>query len=223
MSRLDDEPLQEDPKMKQDERKVKDLPPLTDSDLGTILGFTGPELNANRMGRISPNQTEKLNANLKEEVDGMWLMLTILLGTSVLIALILFPTGERTLPLVVSIGAFIGVFMYYSYRRQGKARQLADTTRVKQAQGTPRLEMSWRRGAMGKIIVGDKTLSISSDQFMQLARYDLPYMKVYFTQNEGLVLSAEVLRRYNDDEHLSDENDEVDVVTIPDNFVETRR
>ena len=222
LQRLEDEPLNETPKLKQDERKLKDLPLLNNSDLGTIFEFTGPELNANRMGRLSPQQNDKLQANLKAEVDAMWLMVTILLGTSVLIALIVFPAGPLTIPLVASIGGFLGIFLFYSYRRQAKARVLAETLKVKQVQGTPDLQSNNLMRSGAKMVIGDKHLSISADQFMQLARYGFPFMKVYYTQNEEHVLSAEVLRRDSEDT-LMDESDDVETMLLAENGLETRK
>lgn len=225
--RLADHPLSTTPqeeKAKNDEplpledEKTKPLPPATTRDLQAIFGFTDAELNANRMGRFSNEQRAMLADNLKEEVDGMWLMLTIMLGTAALIALIVFPAGDMTFPMILAIGGVIGAFIIFSQRRQAKAREMQDSQRVKQIVGTPQLNIArWRTGE-GSLIIGDRRFTITSDQLIRLSRFHLPYMKVYYTQNGERVISAEVLTRYNDD--LSMDEAAEDVLIIPDDFSE---
>jgi|GEM_PF-7103931 hypothetical protein len=219
---LNDPASQDDDKLKNDQNVLNDQRPvLGDSDLFDIFGITGTDLNANRMGRFSPVQKESLEANLKQEVDGMWLLLTIFLGMSVFIALILFPAGDMTPYMIAGIGIILVAFVFFSYRRQNRARSLADSQRVKSVAGVPQLSAT-RFGANPHMRVGDKVLSITPQQFMQLARYALPYMKVYYTQNGDQVVSAEILRRYNDDEKLkNDLEDSVpDVLEIPEDFID---
>lgn len=225
--RLADHPLSmtpQDEKAKNDDallledEKTKPLPQITTRDLQEIFGFTDAELNANRMGRFSNEQRAMLEGNLKEEVDGMWLMLTIMLGTAALIALIVFPAGEMTLPMILAIGGVIGAFMAFSYRRQAKAREMSESQRVKQIAGVPQLNIArWRTGE-GSLIIGERRFTITSDQLIRLSRFQLPYMKVYYTQNGERVISAEVLTRYNDD--LRDDAAAEDVVIIPEEFAQ---
>lgn len=223
--RLQDEPDEnEEPILKNDEAKSKtdehtggNRRIITNSDLQDIFQFTGVELNANRMGRFSPVQQERLANEVKAEIDGMWLMLTILLGTAVLIAVIVSPAGDRTVPLVLSIGGVLAAFMFYSYRRQGKARDMADSQRVKQLAGTPALQMGGlRSNGGGTLVVGDRTLRIPTDQLMQLSQYNLPYMKLFYTQNGEQVISAEVLTRHNDDLDDNTFDQETDVTQTDD-------
>lgn len=213
----------DDEKLKNEQNPPNDPRPLLgDSDLFEIFGMTGTDLNANRMGRFSPVQKERLEANVKQEVDGMWLLLTIFLGMSVFIALILFPAGDMTPYMIAGIGIILVAFFLFSSRRQARARSLAESQRVKSVAGVPQLSTT-RFGANSYMLrVGDKMLGITPQQFMQLARYALPYMKVYYTQNGDQVVSAEILRRYNDDEKLKNdlEDSPPDVLEIPEDFID---
>jgi hypothetical protein len=215
---LEEEKAKNDDALPLEDEKLKNLPTATTRDLQEIFGVTDAELNANRMGRFSDAQRAMLQDNLKEETDGMWLMLTIMLGTAALIALIVFPAGEMTLPMILAIGGVIGAFMAFSYRRQTKAREMQDSQRVKQIAGVPELRLArWRTGE-GSLIIGDRRFSISSEQLIKLSRFKLPYMKIYYTQNGERVLSAEALTRYNDD--LREDEAAEEVVIIPDDFSE---
>lgn len=204
MNVINDEPTAAFP-----DGKLKEGPPLYSGMLNDILGVTRSDLLQNRMGRLAPSQTERFQQALKSEVDGMWLMLSIFLGVSVVIALIMFPSGAYTAPMLLTMGAFIGGFMLFIARRQAKAKRVASTLRIKQTAGVPQLV-----GSGNRLKVGDMLLEITPEQFRQLMPYDLPYMRVYFTQNEQVVVGAELFGEDDDEKVKNSLEDDDAVVTL---------
>jgi hypothetical protein len=197
------------------------LPPLYNDSLREIFGFTPAELNANRMGRLLSTQQDKLFGELKAEIDAMWLLLTIFLGVSALIGIIIAGGSIPTVYLMIAGGLIVGSLLFTAYMRQKKLRQDVESTRIKQTAGVPELQVA---GIMNnrevKMVVNNKPLSITLDEFVQLERYDLPYLKVYYTENKMKVVSAEVLDRYIDDEKLKNDDLELAVNDIPETIIQ---
>lgn len=197
--------------------KPKDLPRLYQATLESVLDFTQSELNQNRMGRISPAQQARLADDFKEEVDGFSFLITLFLAVSVVLAFIFVSQGLPMEYLLLGVGILLAWLAFYSLRRQGRRREDAlNTKRIASVTGIPSFRL---KGIMSGVdervrwVIKDQELSLTMAQAQALMGYEMPLLKVYYTAESRVTVSAEVLdypddKPKRDDLLLSDDGDD---------------
>lgn len=199
-----------------DDRKTHDdLPPLYNSTLMEAFGFSEDDLEANRRGFVIRSQRAGVETEMKAEADGMWLIMTVLLGVTLLLAVIFNMNGLPMMPLLIGAAIMLLPFLWFSSRRQTRLRADAEKPKLARVQGQPRLRMRGRLEDAGddfRLEIDDRSFPLSREGFRLISQFDLPPMRVYYLPNSNQLLSAEVLRR-DDMEKLK--NDELELAEDP--------
>lgn len=193
---MSDDPLYENEKPKNKSKRLSDaqLPLLHTESLMDIFDFDDSTLRTNAGGFVTSTQKQKISETLQGEADSMWLMLTIFLGTSVLLAIIFSLQGYAPLPLVIGAGIVIGSLLLIAYRRQSELRKDNARLRTFRVEGIPTmLGTSISGDRQAEMQIGDEKLPISYAQAAALSEFSLLPMRVYYAANSKQVLSAEVL------------------------------
>lgn len=169
------------------------LPRLNNDTVREIFDFDQTALQANRQGMVTRQQKDKILTVLKGEADSMWLLITILLGVSVLLAIIFSMEGLPTLPLVIGSGLITGGAMLTAYLRQNKLRDDTDRLRTFRVEGMPMIRGDYVGDSNAKLYISDQQLPITQPQAEALREFALSPMRIYYAANSKQVLSAEVL------------------------------
>jgi len=169
------------------------LPQPTDGALMSLFDYSPQDLEANKQGMVTHLQKQRLQGDLKNDADATWLMLMIMLGVTLLIALIT-AGGSNMGGLLVGAGIIILPLLYLGYRRQTRIRDDIETTRVKRVRGA----LLPQPGGMfsedrHKVRVDDVTFGVSYQQLSDLMQYATTYVDVYYTENSRAILSMEVV------------------------------
>ncbi len=190
----------EQPKPKKDKRFTESGKPLiyTES-LMEIFGFDDNALRTNDNGFVTASQKQGINDEIKSEADAMWLLLTIFLGTAVLLAIIFSFQGYAPLPLVIGAGGLIGAMLAIAYFRQSRLQQDSERLRSYRVDGVPQIRATLSGDKQVIMQINDQKLPISYQQAAALSEFELPMMRVYYAQHSKQVLSAEVLVNDNFD------------------------
>ncbi|MCS6835972.1 MAG: hypothetical protein NZ750_08145 [Anaerolineae bacterium] len=176
--------------------KPIDMPRLHQGILAQVFGFSYASLDSNREGRLADPQRAPLHQDVKEEGDSLWLMLMIFLGMTVFLAIILLMEGQSMGGLVIGAGGMIGALLFYSTRRQNRRKEAAESHSVRAAEGQARLDMRPNPAnmeALYGLMVGEERFALTREQFVTLAAYELPRMKVYYILPTRRIVSAEIL------------------------------
>lgn len=205
--------LYDEPGM-EDGRKAHDKPPLYTDTLLEVFGFSYHDLDANRRKRLTGPQKTLMQQDLKEEGDSAWLLMTITLGVTLLLALIFLAEGIPVSSLVPGAGVFLAALMFFAYRRQMTRRDDMVKPEVMQVKGFPRIlhgrNVDTSRGSF--MVIEDQAFGLTPEQYDELTRYDLPEVIAYYTGRTKRLLSVEVAPQYEDKnkvEHLTLENAEI--------------
>lgn len=192
-----------DPTMEKPKRGKRDFgaaldgrPPLRSDLLPSMLGFTEDDLEANQRGRLTNRQKERINREVKDEADSMWLMLGIFLGTALLLALIFTLEGLPIATMLIGAGAVVLPFMYIAYRRQNALVTDMQGDRIGQVEGYAELAMqSATRGGIFnyRMIVNREVIKIDEDAYKRLSRYAPGYIRAYYSKRGKILLSAEMI------------------------------
>lgn len=182
------------------------LPPLYTETLMEIFEFSEMDLNTNRSGFATRGQKALLNAELKNDADAMWLMLTIMLGAALVVGFIMTFQGLPMIYLVLGAGIMLGGLLLYSYLRQNSLRQDTERTRVLSLQGDFSVHWSHTGRRDAALHIAGQTLPITTPQAKALAEYERRPLRVYYAEHSKLVLSAEVLPDYNIDKLKVDDS-----------------
>jgi hypothetical protein len=188
-------------------------PALYTESLMEIFDFSESTLNTNRGNFATNQQRQFLQADLKNDADAMWLLLTILLGTSIVVGLIMRMQGIPMEYLVMGAGVLIVPMLWLGYRQQMGARKDLDNFHVRSVQG--KAEVYWvGRGTYlrARLRVHDQWFEIGIQQAHALEEYDLSQMRVYYAENSRTLLSAEVLPDYTTNKLKLDEEQETDII-----------
>jgi len=186
----------EQPQQGMAQGKPKELPRLHQGVLAQVFQFSHAHLDANQQGRLADSQRAPLYQDVKDEGDSLWLMLMILLGTTLFLAFILLTEGQGLGGLALGAGGMIGGLLLYSTRRQGRRKEAAEAHSVTSAQGQARLDMRPSPANMEALYglrVGEERFSLSREQFVALAAYELPRLKVYYILPTRRIVAAELL------------------------------
>jgi len=176
--------------------KPLDMPRLHQGILAQVFAFNHASLDSNKQGRLADPQRAPLYQDVKDEGDSLWLMLMIFLGTTVFLALILLMEGQSMGGLVIGAGGMIGGLLLYSTRRQNRRKEAAESHSVQMAEGQARLDMRSNPAnmeALYGLVVGEERFPLEREQFVTLAAYELPRLKVYYILPTRRIVSAEVL------------------------------
>lgn len=205
---MSDDPLYNNEKPKNKSKRLTDgqLPLLNTPALMEIFNFDDISLRTNEGGFVTNTQKQKIVDELRGEADSMWLMTTIFLGTSLVLAMIFSLQGYAPLPLVIGAGIVIGLLLLVAYRRQAGLR--ADTARLRtyRVEGIPKLAFSMTGDSQTQLIIGKETLPITYQQAQALGEFSALPIRVYYAANSKQVLSAEVLA---DNEALKLKNEDL--------------
>lgn len=175
-------------------KKLEDgfKPMLYTETLQEIFNFGELDLGTNRNGMATADQRQLLLDDLKDDADGMWLLVTSLLGVSVMLGFIMALNGIPTMALLIGAGVILGPLLLYAYLRQTKTRKDVDDLRVRSTYGQPTIQ--YRRfsdGGRYVLTVGDVSLPITMQQAHALSEYHVGPLRVHYTENSKLILSAE--------------------------------
>lgn len=205
---MNTDPIYDDQKSKNKAKRLGDaqLPLLQTEALMDIFDFDASTLRTNAGGFVTGNQKQQITDELKGEADSMWLMLTIFLGTSVVLAMIFSLQGYAPMPLVIGAGIVIGALLFIANRRQSSLRKDNARLRAIRAEGVPRLQTSITGNSQVELIIGKEKLPVTYQQAQALSEFSLAPMRVYYAANSKQVLSAEVLA---DDEILKLKNEDL--------------
>lgn len=178
--------------------KPKELPPLTNGALMQALDFTEADLRANQQGFITRAQKAALYGEVKEESDAMWLILMMMLGVTLLLAVIMSSQGMEMLPLVIGAAIIIGPMMWISYNRQKRLRGDAEKSKIARVRGPLHLHGIGRfEAAQSHVIqVGKHYFYIRETAYRQLSQYDATECMVYYVPQTRQLLSIEVRPAY---------------------------
>jgi len=192
---------------------IDNRPPLRSDLLPSMLGFTEDDLDANQRGSLTRRQKERINREVKDEADSMWLMLGIFLGVSLLLALIFTLEGLPIAAMLLGAGLVVLPFMYLAYRRQNALTTDVQGDQIGTVEGVTDLRLqSVARGEHGTYRLGiDKeTLKIDEDAYQRLSRYAPGYIRAYYSKRGKILLSAELLpdseHKLKNEELLLDED-----------------
>lgn len=185
--------MSEYPKPKKDKPLYNGQPLIHTESLMEIFDFDEHDLGINENGTITENQSEKITDSLKEDADSMWLLLTIFLGVSVVLAMIFSMQGYAPLPLVIGGGLVMGGLLAISYFRQTKFTK--DTSKLENSLivGVPAVIATLSGDKQAILRIGNQNLPISYQQAGALSEFVLPMMRIYYASNSKQILSAEVL------------------------------
>jgi hypothetical protein len=180
--------------LKEKRKRLEDysLPPLQNETLMDIFEFDSLTLDMNRRNFVTKSQREQISRSLKGEADSMWLMLTIAMSTSVILALIFALQGLPSLFLVIGLAVFILPMLWYAYAHQGGLRKDMERLRALRIDGIPSIRMGSRGGEM-LLDIGNQSLPITMAQARALSEFRLPFMSVYYAEHSKQILSAEVV------------------------------
>lgn len=194
---MSEHPGYEPEKPKNKEKRFIDpnLPMIYNESLMEIFGFDQMALETNRRGFVTNQQKQGIASELKEEADSMWLMVTILLGVSVLLAIIFTLQGYPPLPLVIGAGLVIGGILAVAYGRQITLRKDVERLRTYRVEGVPMVSGDYVGDRSAKIQIADQELPITQRQASALREFALPMMRFYYAANSKQILSAEVLQQ----------------------------
>lgn len=188
-------------------------PPLRGDLLPSMLGFTEDDLDANQRGRLTRRQKERINREVKDEADSMWLMLGIFLGVSLLLALIFTMQGLPIAAMLLGAGFVVLPFMYLAYRRQHALTTDVQGDQIGTVDGYAELTMqnATRGGIFNyRMIVDKEIIKIDEDAYQRLSRYAPGYIRAYYSKRGKILLSAELLpdseHKFKNDELLLDED-----------------
>jgi hypothetical protein len=199
--------LYNDDELKEKRKRLEDfsLPPLQAETLMEIFDFDSLTLDMNRRNFVTKSQRDMITAALKGEADSMWLMITIAMSTSVILALIFALQGLPTLYLVIGLAVFILPMLWYAYAHQGGLRKDMERLRALRIDGIPSVQMANR----SSLNIGNQSLPITIAQAKALSEFQLPFMRLYYAEHSKQILSAELVY----DEKLKMEDlDENDII-----------
>ena len=202
---MNTDPIYDNEKPKNKAKRLGDahLPLLQTEALMDIFDFDASTLRTNAGGFVTGTQKQQITDELKGEADSMWLMLTIFLGTSVVLAMIFSLQGYAPMPLVIGAGMVIGALLFIANRRQSSLRKDNARLRTQQVEGVPRLQTTVTGDTQVELVIGKEKLPVTYQQAQALSEFSLAPMRVYYAVNSKQVLSAEVLA---DDEVLKLKN-----------------
>ncbi len=182
-------------------------PQLYQDALLDVFGFSQEAVEQNRRGKLTKAQEQALTNELKAETDGMWLTSTIGLGVALLLAFIFLSEGLPMIYLVMGAGVFLGALLAFSSRRQNK-RQNDLRDRVEKIRGVPQLRAARQMEGVGPyvIVINEKVFLIPHAVYEQLADYEMPLCQFYYTAKTDTLLSAEVIRQFEADPKLKNED-----------------
>jgi len=169
-----------------------DYPPLFTDALVGLLGVTHSDLDRNQAGEITERQREKLGQELKGEANAMWLILSVLLGVTLLLAVIFTFQGLSMGPLLVGAALLIVPLMALSYYRQRSVTSDREEETVGQIEG-PLTLVGYGPGDYWNISVGRQKFRVSRRTFDGLSNYAPAYVRAYYSDKSKVLLSAEVL------------------------------
>lgn len=185
---------QEKPKNKTKNSLSNGNQTLNTEALMEIFDFSDSMLNMNRNGSVSGLQKEYLKSDLKENADAMWLMLMIMLGTSIVVGLIMATRGIPMQYLAIGAGIIILPILLMGYRQQIGARKDLDILNVQTVEGQARVQWASRGTHVVPLLrVDNTTFEIGHYEAKTLEQFDLPYLRVYYAENSKHLLSAEVI------------------------------
>jgi hypothetical protein len=182
-------------------------PQLYQDALLDIFGFSSEAVELNRRGKLTKAQEQALSGELKAENDAMWLTSTIGLGVAVLLAFIFLSEGLPMIYLVMGAGIYLAALLAFSWRRQTK-RQDDLRERVEKVRGVPQLRAARQMEGVGPyvLVIEDKMFLIPHAVYEQLADYELPLCQFYYTAKNKTLLSAEIIRQFEPDPKLKNED-----------------
>ena len=166
-------------------------PPLRSDLLPSMLGFTEDDLDANQRGRLTRRQKERINREVKDEADSMWLMLGIFLGVSLLLALIFTLRGLPIAAMLLGAGFVVLPFMYLAYRRQHALTSDVQGDQIGTVEGVTDLRLqSVARGEHGtyRLSIDKENLKIDEDAYQRLSRYAPGYIRAYYSINSLAIM-----------------------------------
>ncbi|MDQ7025757.1 MAG: hypothetical protein Q9P44_09375 [Anaerolineae bacterium] len=167
---------------------------LSTAALMEIFDFSDSMLNMNRKGSASGLQKEYLKSDLKENADAMWLLMMIMLGTSLVVGVIMATQGIPMQYLAIGAGIVILPILLMGYRQQIGARKDLDIFNVQTAEGQAQIEWASRGTHIVPLLrVDQTTFEIGHYEAKTLEQFDLPYLRVYYAENSKQLLSAEVM------------------------------
>ena len=184
----------ESAKHKKNELEGTYRPLIHNESLMEIFDFSQTALNSNRGGFVLAAQREKLQDDLKNDADAMWLLMMIMLVAAVVVGVIMTVQGAPMIYLVIGAGILMLPMLYFSYTRQTNTRLDLEKTRVRSIQGAA--QVIWSGGAArmrAQLRVHDKTFNLTLFQGKALEEYDLSYLRVYYAEHSQIVLAAEAL------------------------------
>jgi hypothetical protein len=186
-------------------RKPHLKPHLTQEALDDILGIAPEIMLVNRIGKLTREQRDKILAHLKDENDGMRLLMTIFLGVSLLLAFIFLSVELPMVYLVIGAGIMIGSLLAFFYRQQAKKRVDLET-RVQHVDSVPVLRSVGQLDSLQHymMVIGSEVFAISREAYETLERFELPLCRVYFTARSKQLLSIEVRERYDGEKRKND-------------------
>ena len=188
----DNNQVEEKPKIKP-KRSASGKPILYTSTLMEIFNFTESALNMNRNGFAANFQKDVVQEDVRDDVDSVYLMLMILLGTSVVLALIMRSQGIPMQYLAITLGILLTPLLLMAYRRQANARQDLEDFKVRVIEGKPQIVLSYRGAdVQAQLQIRDQRFDISPYAAQALQEFDMPRLRLYYAENSHIVLSAEV-------------------------------
>lgn len=146
----------------------------------------------NREGVMSSQQASNLIQIQTQDGASNQLMLSILLGTSILLALIFIMQGYPMLPLVIGIALMIAPLAWMVYQRRQRLEQDIERRRIYHIDGIPTMTHHIGKEESEMQIDGQR-LTITRAQAQMLSGYNLPMMRVYYSAQTRQVIAAEVL------------------------------
>jgi hypothetical protein len=184
---------EEELKEKRKRLENANLPLLHTETLMEIFDFDENALNTNRRNFVTKAQGDIIILQLKGEADSMWLMLTIMIGTGVVLALIFATQGLPTLYLLMGLAVVVLPMLWYAYSRQGGLRKDMQRLRAFSIDGRPALRMGLRGNQEMYLNIGNQSIPITMQQARALGEFSLPMLRVYYAEHSKQLLSAEVL------------------------------
>jgi hypothetical protein len=200
MSQYQDDELQEKRKRLQDEG----LPALQSESLMEIFDFDSLTLDMNRRNFVTKTQRDMITAQLKEEADSIWLLLTMAMVVAVVLAIVFATQGLPTPYLLAGMAAFMLPLGWYGYAHQGGLRKDMARLRAMRIDGIPDMRMGARGGEMF-LTIGNQSLPITRAQARALSEFRLPMLRVYYAEHSKHILSAEIVY---DEKYKHEELDE---------------
>lgn len=175
--------------------EVDETLPLETGILMDAFNFSGTDLAANKQGYVTGHQKAQLGAELKQEADGMWLILTIMLGVTVLLSLIMTSEGIPLIYLVIGAGLLLLPLVWLAYRRQTRLREETERrVSVRHVTDYATLERSSAFDTRHpfQLRVGTERFPLDLAAYQLLAQHEMMPVTVYYTPETKTFLSAEV-------------------------------